>query len=215
MRVRWSTLSWSAYITASASMIVALALGLGADALALGDRGGALGEIFRRRAGRGDSTAGSARCPNRRCRIRDRPSAHPRIRFARRGTRTNADTAWRGRKASALPACTMSRNAPCRALFVVVPERRLRQRNAGRKRHRNCKDCSHRGFSLLPLRIKQRVSNCPIGKVARSPNLTAQARSRQAGSHKRETGFLWEAVLTFEGGEKHAGSDTYVRTLSS
>jgi hypothetical protein len=38
----------------------------------------------------------------------------------------------------------------------------LRQRNAGRKRHRNCKGCSHRASPVGPPQIKQRISNCPI-----------------------------------------------------
>ena len=74
-------------------------------------------------AGRADSTAGSARCPNRRCRIRDRLSAPPRMPFATRGTRTSAGTASRGRKASALPACTRSRDAPCPAFCRPLARR--------------------------------------------------------------------------------------------
>ena len=55
--------------------VVALALGLGADALSLGDRRGPLGDILRGGA-TWDFTKGSSRCPNKRCRTRGRPSAH-------------------------------------------------------------------------------------------------------------------------------------------
>ena len=115
MRVRWSTLSWSAYMTRERVDVVALALRSWRRRSCPWRSRPRLRRDSSPASGHGDSAAGSAQCPNRRCRIRDRPSARPRRPSAMRGTRTNAGTASRGRNAFALPACTTFRNAPCRA----------------------------------------------------------------------------------------------------
>ena len=76
--------------------IVALALGRGADALALGDHDRAVGEIFRRRGDVRVPEHAQCDAPIGDAALRDRPSTPPRIRFATRGTRTSADTACPG-----------------------------------------------------------------------------------------------------------------------
>ena len=140
--------------------VVALALRFRADRLRLGDCGSAFGEILRRRRRRGDSTAGSARCPNRRCRIRDRPSAHPRILAARRGTRTNA-----------VPA------------FVLVPRlaKSIRGCAEGRSRMR------HRllGHRAQPAMESPRPAACEESRRGRCRDGESEERRRQDPARAR------------------------------
>ena len=132
-------------------------------------------------SGRGDSTTDSARCPNRRCRTRDRPSARPRIPFARRGTRTNAGTACRGQTAFALPACTMSRNAPCRAFH----RRRVRTPAGARTSPIVVAAAMANDvlmWWLLCTQMNERAASCR--------GMSLDVKKGSAASHKRETGFL-------------------------
>ena len=143
--------------------------------------------------------------------LRDRPSTRPRIRFATRGTRTSADTALPWLKsfcASGLQDVSKLHGAElCRRRHAQAAPARCRP-----KASPQLQGLFSSRFSLSAARIKPRVSNCPISR-AKSRISLPKCRSRRAGSHKRETGFLWEVCATFEAGEKHVRADTYVRTL--